>query len=82
MVQGLSRYAVHFALCVIRELPGVADLLDLDDDGIAWVLEINTIPGFTSHSLVPMAAAKAGISMPELTDRIVRMAMARAMCLS
>ena len=49
----------------------------LDDDGIAWVLEINTIPGFTSHSLVPMAAEKAGISFEQLVDRIVQMAVQR-----
>lgn len=36
-----------------------------------WVLEVNTIPGMTSHSLVPMAAQKAGISFPELCQRMV-----------
>lgn len=40
-----------------------------------WFLEVNTIPGFTSHSLVPKAAAKIGISFDELVDRLVRMAM-------
>ena len=39
-----------------------------------WILEINTIPGFTTHSLLPMAAAKAGIPMPQLVDRLVRLA--------
>ncbi|QDU12059.1 D-alanine--D-alanine ligase [Gimesia aquarii] len=34
-----------------------------------WVLEINTIPGFTNHSLVPKAAAKAGIDFGELCER-------------
>ena len=38
------------------------------------VLEINTMPGFTSHSLVPKAAQHAGISFDELCDRLVRMA--------
>ncbi|NNM88590.1 MAG: D-alanine--D-alanine ligase [Phycisphaerae bacterium] len=38
------------------------------------VLEINTMPGFTSHSLVPKAAQRAGISFDELCDRLVRMA--------
>lgn len=52
----------------------------LDSDNVPQVLEINTIPGFTSHSLVPMAARAAGIEMPELCDRIVRMAMERQMC--
>ena len=40
-----------------------------------WFLEVNTIPGFTSHSLVPKAAAKVGIPFDELVERLVRMAM-------
>ncbi len=35
-----------------------------DRDGRLWFLEINTIPGFTSHSLVPKAAARAGVEKP------------------
>lgn len=35
------------------------------------VLEVNTVPGMTSHSLVPMAAAAAGISFDELVWRIL-----------
>ncbi len=38
------------------------------------VLEINTMPGFTSHSLVPKAAQHAGISFEKLCDRLVQMA--------
>ena len=49
----------------------------LDSDNIPQVLEINTIPGFTSHSLVPMAAAKVGISFEQLVDRIVTLALER-----
>ena len=49
----------------------------LDAEGTPNVLEINTIPGFTSHSLLPKAANHAGISFPQLVDRIVRMAMQR-----
>ena len=49
----------------------------LDEQGTAWFLEINTIPGFTSHSLVPMAAGHVGIDFDELVDRIARMAMSR-----
>jgi D-alanine-D-alanine ligase len=54
----------------------------LDEQSAPQFLEINTIPGFTSHSLVPMAAAKAGIEFPQLADRIVQMAMTREMCFS
>ncbi|MCA3004941.1 MAG: hypothetical protein LW650_09030 [Planctomycetaceae bacterium] len=45
----------------------------LDPDGHAWFLEINTTPGFTDHSLVPKAAAHAGIPMPELCRRLAEM---------
>ncbi|MFN3164681.1 MAG: D-alanine--D-alanine ligase, partial [Pseudohongiellaceae bacterium] len=37
-----------------------------DADGRFYVLEVNTIPGMTSHSLVPMAARQAGMDVPEL----------------
>jgi len=61
---------------------GVRDLCRadfiLDDDHCARLLEINTMPGFTDHSLVPMAARHTGVEMPELCDRIVRSAQARA----
>lgn len=46
----------------------------VDGAGDFWLLEINTMPGFTSHSLVPMGAAKAGMAMPALCDRLVRLA--------
>jgi D-alanine-D-alanine ligase len=42
--------------------------------GIPYILEINTLPGFTSHSLLPMAAEKAGISRPQLCTQIVEAA--------
>ncbi|MHC4715772.1 MAG: D-alanine--D-alanine ligase family protein [Planctomycetota bacterium] len=50
----------------------------LADDGTAWVLETNTIPGFTSHSLIPKAAAAAGVSFPKVCDRLVRLALKRS----
>ncbi|HUG91012.1 MAG TPA: D-alanine--D-alanine ligase [Planctomycetaceae bacterium] len=43
-----------------------------------WVLEVNTIPGFTSHSLVPKAAARAGISFGELCERAMQSAVRAA----
>lgn len=42
-----------------------------------YLLEINTIPGFTPVSLLPEAAAKTGIPFPELVDRLAKMALAR-----
>ncbi len=40
-------------------------------DGIPQVIEINTVPGMTSHSLVPMAAKAAGIDFEELCWRVL-----------
>ena len=40
-------------------------------DGQPQALEVNTIPGMTSHSLVPMAAAAAGIDFAELCWRVL-----------
>jgi D-alanine-D-alanine ligase-like ATP-grasp enzyme len=49
--------------------------LILAQDATPYVLEINTLPGFTSHSLLPMAARKAGIEMPELCKQIIDAAL-------
>jgi D-alanine--D-alanine ligase len=46
----------------------------LAESGDVYVLELNTIPGFTETSLLPKAAAAAGVSFADLCDRIVRMA--------
>ncbi len=46
----------------------------LGDEGTAYILEVNTIPGFTTHSLLPKAAAKAGFSMSDLCANIVEAA--------
>ncbi len=48
----------------------------LNDTG-AWLLELNTMPGFTDHSLIPMAARHKGIEMPELCALIIQNAMRR-----
>jgi D-alanine-D-alanine ligase len=42
-----------------------------DADGNFQLLEVNTVPGMTSHSLVPMAAKAAGIDFDELVWRIL-----------
>lgn len=51
--------------------------LILGHDGVAYVLEINTIPGFTERSLLPKAAAHVGMSFPELCSRITRLALVK-----
>jgi len=43
----------------------------VDEAGEPYVLEINTVPGMTDHSLVPMAAKQAGIDFDELVMRIL-----------
>ena len=43
----------------------------LDAKGAPHFLEVNTVPGMTAHSLVPMAAARAGIGFDELVRRIL-----------
>ncbi|MGD0078436.1 MAG: D-alanine--D-alanine ligase [Sedimentisphaerales bacterium] len=48
----------------------------LDDSGTPYALEINTIPGMTKHSLLPKAAAKAGMSMSRLCLKMIEMAIA------
>lgn len=51
--------------------------LILSRTGQLYVLEVNTIPGFTDTSLVPKAARAAGIGFQELCMRLVKMALAR-----
>ncbi len=43
----------------------------IDNSGVTQLIEINTVPGMTDHSLVPMAARQAGISFEELVWRVL-----------
>ncbi len=52
---------------------GRADLM-LRDDGRVFLLEMNTTPGMTGHSLVPMAARAAGLEFDDLVLRILELA--------
>ena len=47
----------------------------LDGDGTPWCLEANTLPGMTPTSLLPQAAAAAGIGYDELCEKMVMMAV-------
>lgn len=49
----------------------------VDEDG-PWFLEINTMPGFTDHSLLPMAAAHRHWDMSTLCSKLVASALARS----
>ena len=50
----------------------------LDAAGEPWFIEVNTVPGLTDHSLVPMAAAAAGIDFGTLACRILDTSMGSA----
>ncbi|MGI8605184.1 MAG: D-alanine--D-alanine ligase [Verrucomicrobiales bacterium] len=69
--QGVALRA-HRALGV--EVYSRVDLM-LDESDNPWVLEVNTIPGMTESSLLPKAAAAAGLSFPQLCERIVELSL-------
>jgi D-alanine-D-alanine ligase len=58
---------------------GRVDLI-MSKSGQPWLLENNTVPGMTDHSLVPMAAKEAGIEFDELVWRILCDAQLEASC--
>lgn len=73
LVQDLAIRAFHALGC--RDY-GRVDLI-MDENTGPQLLEINTIPGFTAHSLLPKAAEKAGIGFDLLVDRLLQMALNR-----
>lgn len=76
-----ARAVRHAALAAVRALgcsgASRADVL-LDDAGEPWVLEVNTIPGMTPLSLLPEAAAAAGMDFKALVARILAGAALKA----
>ena len=74
---GLASRVADICLRAYRALGcegwGRADVI-LDGEGGLWLLEINTSPGMTGHSLVPMAAKAIGMSYPDLCLRILEQA--------
>ena len=50
----------------------------VDADGAPWLLEVNTVPGLTSHSLVPMSAHAAGLEFDQLALEILQTSQQRA----
>lgn len=76
VLRELTRLAVEVAKAVGTR--GIARVdFRLDGDLKPWVLEVNTIPGMTDHSLIPKAFARMGVSFPELCERIVLETMNR-----
>ncbi|MBG85086.1 MAG: D-alanine--D-alanine ligase [Phycisphaerae bacterium] len=59
----------------VRHLARVDFLLAQNDP---WLLEVNTMPGFTKQSLLPKAAAASGLPMPELCRSLIELALADA----
>jgi D-alanine-D-alanine ligase len=53
------------------------DFLYDEADGTVYVNEVNTMPGFTAHSMYPKLWAAAGLSYADLVDRLVQLAFER-----
>jgi D-alanine-D-alanine ligase len=53
---------------------GRVDLF-VDEENQPWIIEVNTVPGMTDHSLVPMAGKQAGLEMPDLVLRILELSI-------
>jgi D-alanine-D-alanine ligase len=89
----LTTYAFEFSIppsavagivdagCRACEAIGTAGIarvdLRLDESLQPWVLEVNTVPGMTDHSLVPKAAARSGLSLGVLCERALESALLR-----
>jgi D-alanine-D-alanine ligase len=81
---GLPGHVVEYCRELARkanELVGARDLARIDimlnDRHEPFLLEINTLPGFTPKSLLPEAANHAGINFGQLVDRLVKRAFER-----
>lgn len=72
----VQRDALRLARALGCEMLARVDFL-LDEQRGPRLLEANTMPGFTSHSLLPMAAARVGMPMPALCAALVDDARAR-----
>lgn len=78
------RARINWAALACFDALGCRDFARIDfmlgEDGTPYALEANTIPGFTTHSLLPKAAGRIGVSMSDLCVRIVRTAFSRRNC--
>jgi D-alanine-D-alanine ligase len=81
---GLPENVVRRCQELVREANAIAGARDLarvdlivDANNDPYLLEINTLPGFTPKSLLPEAAKHAGIEFGPLVDRLVKRAAAR-----
>lgn len=68
--QAMQQLAVQAFSAVNGEGWGRVDLMQ-DEDGRNWLIEVNTNPGMTDHSLVPKAAQQVGMNFSQLVVRIL-----------
>ncbi len=76
VAHAMQRDALRLAQALGCAMLARIDFL-LDERHGPRLLEANTMPGFTSHSLLPMAAARTGLAMPALCAALVDNAIAR-----
>src|SRR5207253_11234814 len=81
---GLPSDIVEHCRALARRANAIIGAMDLarvdimlDSDNRPYLLEINTLPGFTPKSLLPEAAKHAGVDFGPLVDRLVRRAHER-----
>ena len=74
--QGIGELALRAFGAVGCSVWGRVDLM-MDSKGKVALLEVNTVPGMTTHSLVPMAARAAGLSMSDLLVEIITLSLER-----
>lgn len=75
--QGLRKLVLRAFQVVGARGWGRVDLF-LDRRGNPFLIELNTVPGMTDHSLVPMAAQQQGMSFDQLVWRILELSMETA----
>lgn len=67
---------IGIAACRSLGTKGVARVdIMVDESGQPWILEVNTIPGLTDHSLVPKAAANIGLDMVQFCEVVLKRAL-------
>jgi D-alanine-D-alanine ligase len=74
LAEEIARHAVQAYRALGCEGWGRVDVLLRESDNRPFLLEVNTSPGMTGHSLVPMAALAVGIDYPDLCVEILRSA--------
>jgi D-alanine-D-alanine ligase len=70
----IKKLAVDACNSVGCEAWGRVDVMQ-DEKGAFYLLEVNTVPGMTSHSLVPMAAKADGKSFGQLVEDVLRLSV-------